>query len=129
MSLKATWFRDRLKKKARQGFQGYPVATVAYYGPDDKTASKVSVGVIMAEGEDVAFLGRWYAEAGDIRHDPEVSEAILDFLKRHSAKSVVSPDRILGCPHEEGTDCPDGQKCPKCLFWANRDRFTGEVVQ
>lgn len=56
MSLKATWFRDKLKKKGKQGFHGYPVATITYYGPDDKRASKVSVGIILDEGGDVAFL-------------------------------------------------------------------------
>ena len=40
MSLKATWFRDKLKKKAKQGFQGFPVASIAYYGPDDKHARR-----------------------------------------------------------------------------------------
>ena len=30
MSFKATWFRDKLRKKAKQGFQGFPVATVTY---------------------------------------------------------------------------------------------------
>ncbi|SEJ90916.1 hypothetical protein SAMN05192539_102313 [Paraburkholderia diazotrophica] len=42
MTLKAQWYRDRLAKKARRGFCGYPVATVAFYGPDDRRATKVS---------------------------------------------------------------------------------------
>ena len=129
MSLKATWFRDKLKKKAKQGFHGYPVATITYYGPDDKRASKVSVGIILDEGGDVAFLERWFNEAKDIRLDPLVNEGIIRFLTQRGAKSVVMPDRILGCPHEEGIDYPDGEKCQKCSFWAIRDRFTGEVIQ
>jgi hypothetical protein len=129
VSLKATWLRDKLRKKTKQGFQGYPVATVTYYGPDDKRASKVSVGILLEEGGEVAFLERWFNETNDIRLDPEVNEGIVRFLKQHDAKTVVSPDRILGCPHEEGIDYPDGAKCPKCSFWAIRDRFTGEVIQ
>ncbi len=129
MSLKATWFRDKLKKKGEQGFHGYPVATITYYGPDDKRASKVSVGIILDEGGDVAFLERWFNEAKDIRLDPLVNEGIIRFLTQRGAKSVVMPDRILGCPHEEGIDYPDGEKCQKCSFWAIRDRFTGEVIQ
>ena len=46
MSLKATWFRDKLRKKAKRGFQGLPMATITYYGPNDQRASKVAVGVI-----------------------------------------------------------------------------------
>ena len=127
--LKATWFRDKLRKKAKQGFQGYPVATVTYYGPDDKHASKVSVGIILVEGGEVAALERWFNEASDVRMDAEVNEGIVGYLRQHGVKSVIAPDRILGCPHEEGTDYPDGETCPKCSFWAIRDRFTGQVIQ
>ena len=129
MSLKATWFRDKLRKKAKQGFQGFPLATITYYGPDDKVASKVSVGIILQEGGDVAALERWFNDVTDIRLDATVNESIVSFLRQHGVKSVVSPDRILGCPHEEGTDYSDGEKCPRCAFWANRDRFTGEMIQ
>jgi hypothetical protein len=129
MSFKATWFRDKLNKKAKRGFRGYPIATITYYGPDDRQASKVSVGIILDEGGDVAFLERWFNERQDIRKDVEVNEQIVHFLSKHGAKSVVMPDRILGCPHEEGKDYPEGEKCPKCPYWAIRDRFTGEIIQ
>ena len=128
-SLKVTWFRDRLKKKAKRGFRGYPLATVTYYGPSDSLASKVAVGIMQAEEGEVDPLERWFSEVKDIRLDPEINEAILHFLEQNGVKSVVFPDRILGCPHEEGIDYPEGEKCPKCTFWANRDRFTGEVLK
>ena len=74
-------------------------------------------------------MERWFSEVKDVRFDPEINEAIVHFLQKNGVKSVVAPDRILGCPHEEGVDYPDGEKCPKCTFWANRDRFTGEVLK
>ncbi len=40
----------RLAKKAKRGFRGYPAATLALYGPDDATATKIAVGIIPAEG-------------------------------------------------------------------------------
>lgn len=129
MSLKATWYRDRLKKKVKQGFQGFPLATVSYYGPDDKTASKVAVGILLVEDGEVAFLERWFSQGMDVRLDPAVNEAIVRFVQQHGVKSVVAVDRIFGCPHEEGTDYPEGEKCPSCSFWATRDRFTGEIIQ
>jgi len=129
MSFKKTWFRDKLKKKAKRGFQGYPVATITYYGPDDRQASKVAVGIILEEGGAVAFLERWSNEIQDIRLDPEANEGIVRFISKHGAKSVVMPDRILGCPHEEGKEYPEGEKCPKCSYWAIRDRFTVEIIQ
>ena len=36
---------------------GFPLATIAYYGPDDKFASKVVVGIIPQEGDEPAFFG------------------------------------------------------------------------
>ena len=126
MSLKAKWFRDKLRKKSQQGFQGYPLATVAYYGPDNTYASKVVSALIPDEGGDPAHLERWFSDQQDVRNDPAINEAIIHFVRLHGAKSVVSPDGILGCPHEEGIDYPEGQSCPQCPYWAGRDRFTGE---
>ena len=38
----------RLGKKAKKGFRGYPVATIAFYGPDSTTATKVAVAIVPA---------------------------------------------------------------------------------
>src|SRR6185503_20814624 len=35
--------KNLLFKKARKGFRGYPVATIAFYGPNDRQATKVAV--------------------------------------------------------------------------------------
>jgi hypothetical protein len=45
-----------LAKKAKAGNRGFPIGTVAFYGPDDTRASKVAVGLIAAEkcGTDIA---------------------------------------------------------------------------
>jgi hypothetical protein len=118
-----------LKKRARRGFRGYPVATVAFYGPDDMRASKVAVGIVASEGAGADALERWFSEDGDVRKDPEVGRQILAFTLQHGAKTVVVTDGIIGCPHEEGIDYPDGEVCPACPFWAHRDRWTGETIQ
>jgi len=44
----------------RRGFRGYPMATVAFYGPDNKRASKAVVGIFIAKGQPVAELRRWF---------------------------------------------------------------------
>jgi hypothetical protein len=120
--------KSPLDKKARRGFRGYPVATVAFYGPDDRRASKVVVGIVPAEDREAEQLQRWFAEEGDVRQDATIGEEILAFIRDHGAKTVVTADRIIGCPHEEGTDYPEGQVCPRCPFWAHRDRWSGEIV-
>ena len=117
-----------LEKKARRGFRGYPVATVAFYGPDNTRATKVAVGIVPGEGAEPEEMERWFAQEGDVRTDPEIAREILEFIERHSARSVVMTDRIIGCPHQEGVDYPAGQSCPQCPFWSYRDRWTGEVL-
>jgi hypothetical protein len=117
-----------LKKRARHGFRGYPVATIAFYGPDDRHASKVAVGILTKENADPDTLERWFAEDGDVRTDPTVAHEILELIQRYGAKSVVMTEQIIGCPHEAGVDYPEGSVCPLCPFWAHRDRWTGEVA-
>jgi hypothetical protein len=119
----------KLKKLLDKGFRGYPIATIAYYGPDDKNATKVAVGIVPYENADPRILKRWFNEDTDIRIDRITNEEIIKFIKENRAKSVVMADRIMGCPHEEGVDYPYESKCPKCPFWAIRDRFTGEAIQ
>jgi hypothetical protein len=41
--------KNPLLKRARKGFRGYPVATIALYGPDDRRATKVAVGIVTRE--------------------------------------------------------------------------------
>lgn len=117
-----------LKKKARRGFQGYPLATVAFYGPDDRHATKVAVGIVVTEGAEPDALERWFSEDTDVRTDPTIGDEVLKFTEAHGVKSIVMADRIIGCPHEEGIDYPDGQVCPQCPFWAHRDRWSGDVL-
>ena len=49
--------RKRLSKRTKRGFRGYPLATVALYGPDDRTATKLAVGIVPAEQPTPRNLG------------------------------------------------------------------------
>jgi hypothetical protein len=110
-----------LTKKARRGFRGYPIATIAFYGPDDKRASKAAVAILHAQGAEPTVLERWFAEERDVRTDPAVGSEILRFVRDHGAKSVVMTDRIIGCPHEEGVDGIDfGCLAGVCSFELKR---------
>ena len=113
-------------KAARKGFRGYPVATVAFYGPDDRRASKVAVGIVPSAGAEADVLERWFSDTTDVRFDRAIASEIQAFLDRYGVKTVVTTGEINGCPHEEGVDYPVGQVCPRCPFWANVDRWTHE---
>src|SRR5271166_4314041 len=52
-------FLKRLRKKARKGLQGWPIATVAFYGPNLSQATKVAVGAC----HDEALCGSLNLEA------------------------------------------------------------------
>lgn len=115
---------------AAKGFRGYPIATVAFYGPTNRRASKVAVAIVLEEDDapKTAVLERWFSDSFDVRQDQAIREEVLEFIKRYDVKSVVATDRIIGCPHEEVKDYPEGESCPHCPFWANRDRFTHEII-
>ena len=38
-------FLKRLRKKARKGLRGWPIATIAFYGPNLSQATKITVGM------------------------------------------------------------------------------------
>ena len=128
MSILERRFKKSLQKRVKRGFRGYPVATVAYYGTDDQGATKVAVGIVRGEGQGVAELRRWFSLDGDLRFNPVIDREILEFIRTQGARTVAAVERIIGCPHEEGVDYPQGGVCPVCPFWAHRDRRTGETI-
>lgn len=120
----AEQFLKCLRKKAKKGMRGWPVATIAYYGPNSIRATKVAVGIVPTEMAEPLEMRDWKVEEGDIRYDQAIAQEILEFMERHTALSVIMTDGIIGCPHEQGVDY-EGEWCPVCKFWRERDRFTG----
>jgi hypothetical protein len=119
-----------LEEKARRKMAEFPVATVAYYGSDNLFASKVVVGIIFTEKDEVAAeIKKWFSTGVDVRKDAHILQEILKFIQEKDVKRVTMVDRIIGCPHEEGIDFPEGEACPQCPFWENRDQWTGEIIK
>lgn len=77
----------------------------------------------------VDILGKWWTEETDARLDEETTSDILEFLDEHGAVSIAAHSKLLGCPHEEGVDYPEGESCPDCPYWARKDRWAGIVSQ
>ena len=116
------YFHDNFRQKR----SGFPIGTIAYYGPDDQTATKVAVGILDSKNE-VIELKRWFVRSQDVRIDRAINNGILLFMKAYKVKRVAIAGAILGCSHEEGIDYPEGTTCPKCPFWSIKDRWTGEL--
>lgn len=110
--------RKARPRRERRPPRQFPIATMAFYGPDDKTPTKVAVGIIEKEGEGPTALQRWAGP--NVVNDSQVREEMLAFIQEHGAKSVVMSDGVIGCPHEEGIDYPLGEDCPFCPFWKGK---------
>lgn len=113
----------RLSKRSRRGFRGFPAATVAWYGPDDTRATKAVVSIVPDKGSEPTHQATFVGGGADLREDPFTGDQVVAFVERHDAVSVFVAGEVLGCPHEEGVDYPEGDACPECPFWAGRDRW------
>ncbi|MCL4319539.1 MAG: hypothetical protein M1596_06600 [Firmicutes bacterium] len=112
--------RKRAKSHSRPIPSTARIGTIAYYGPDIHTATKVVVAVFRSSGSKVIVMRKWYGEGVD--KDPEVQLEIQAFLTNHHVTNVAVSDGIIGCPHEEGIDYPLDRECPFCQFWATGTR-------
>ena len=95
----------------------YPIGTVAMYGPDDQTTTKIVASVITsADSEPILerFVGT------NIADDPSVRDKISTFFADRGVTRVAATDQNMGCPHEEGEDFPEGEDCPFCPFWKGK---------
>ena len=95
----------------------YPLGTVAMYGPDDKTTTKLVAGVITGPDAE-PLLKRWVATG--VMNDERVQQQLRTFFELHSVQQVVVSEGNMGCPHEEGEDFPEGEDCPFCPYWRGR---------
>jgi len=95
----------------------YPIGTVAMYGPDDETTTKIAAGVILHDGAK-PIMKRWIAT--DVMMNPKVQQELKDFFLQHGVKSFAISEENMGCVHEEGLDFPQGKDCPFCPFWKGK---------
>jgi hypothetical protein len=105
----------RLRKP--KGQPKYPIGTVAFYGPDDRTTTKIAAAVIPHEGAQ-PVLKRWVGM--DVTANPKVQQEIRAFFEWHGVEQVAMSQGNMGCPHEEGEDFPHGEDCPFCPFWKGK---------
>src|SRR5262245_1170013 len=123
MGAKLDFYKTALRNRAKKGFLGCPVATIVFYGPDDRRATKVALGIMFDKDDETPRdMNRWFSASGDIRRDAAIFEAMFRLTQSRGVRSVAMPEEIVGCPHEEGVDYAEGESCPQCPFWAGRER-------
>jgi hypothetical protein len=119
--MKVNSWRRRMEKKWSGDRVAFPLATILFYGPDNRFASKVVASVFAYDGAE-PVLRKWFSEEMDVRLDPRIGRGIMAFFGEQKVRRVVSTPGLAGCPHEEGIDYP-GEVCPECPFWADKDRW------
>jgi hypothetical protein len=119
--------KKSLVKKIRKGDKGFPIATVAFYGANNHIATKVVCAIISHEGAEPDPIHKWFSSS-DLRKSEQILGEVLCFIDKNEVKTVNMIEEIIGCPHEERMDYPEGDFCPKCSYWKNRDRFSGEML-
>lgn len=95
----------------------FPMGTVAMYGPDDKTTTKIAASVILRHGAE-PIMRRWVAT--DVTTNPKFRQELKAFFSEYGVQSVAASQGNMGCPHEEGEDFPEGEDCPFCPFWKGK---------
>jgi hypothetical protein len=93
----------------------YPLGTIVYYGPDDRTITKMVASVIKAR-EAAPTQMEWRGHK--INEDLIAVRELGLFFKTHAVVRVVMSEKIAGCEHEPGVDYPEDEDCPYCPFWA-----------
>lgn len=95
----------------------YPLGTVAMYGPDDKTTTKIAAGVFLHRTAE-AIIKRWVAT--DVTTNLKIQQELKDFFLQHGVKQVAMTKGNINCPHEEGEGFSHGEDCPFCPFWKGK---------
>jgi len=111
-----------LERKARKGFQGYPLGIIVFYGHNDQSASKAVIGIIKETGGAPVHIKKWVTEKGDLRKDVPSIKELFRYIEAYQIQSVVLTPGIYYCPHEPGIDFPEGGSCPYCPFWSGVKR-------
>ena len=99
-------FLKRLRKKARKGLRGWPIATIAFYGPNLSQATKVAVGILPSENAEVEELRDWKVDHGDIRADPGVA-------RERKRRRLAGADDRRAAPGNERQHAPAPGRCGK----------------
>jgi len=94
----------------------YPIGTIAYYGPDNLEVTKIIAAVLVDEKTN-PIIKEWRGQ--DLAQNQEVAKAIGEYFQEMKVQKVVMTEGIIGCPHLEGVDFPEGTSCPLCPYWSN----------
>ena len=86
MVLKRTSDGD-LMRASQRSRAAYPLATISAYGPDNRRATKLVVGILRRAGQDMGPMRSWSTDAGDVRNDPVIAAELADWLRLKASRT------------------------------------------
>jgi hypothetical protein len=77
-SARHTAANERMRTSQRSRAK-YPLATISGYGPDNKRATKLVVGILRRPGQQAPNPMRsWNTDTSDVRHDPLIAAELAE---------------------------------------------------
>ena len=84
--------KNRIAKKVKMGFQGYPEITLAYFGHATNHASEVLVQFCLEEGAEIQE--ERFSSKVDAREDEAIQSALVKMIERSGTKTVSQIEGI-----------------------------------
>lgn len=84
--------QKRISKRVKRGFHGYPMISIAYFGPSESLATKVEVGFI--EQENAEPMLETFSSETDIRKNETVQTTIIKIIDRVDAQTVTLDEKV-----------------------------------
>ncbi|MBQ4845208.1 hypothetical protein [Pseudoalteromonas sp. MMG005] len=83
----------RIAKRVKNGFQGYPQISLAYYGTSSDCANEVIVEFIAEEGAQPQ--AQKFSSKTDARKDETIQTTLLKVIERADAKTVLETAGVV----------------------------------
>ncbi|MBE0370629.1 hypothetical protein J8L98_02605 [Pseudoalteromonas sp. MMG013] len=83
----------RIAKRVKNGFQGYPQISLAYYGASSDCANEVIVEFIAEEGAQPQ--AQKFSSKTDARKDETIQTTLLKVIERADAKTVLETAGVV----------------------------------
>ncbi|MES2824845.1 MAG: hypothetical protein V4732_14670 [Pseudomonadota bacterium] len=84
--------KKRITKRAKMGFQGYPMISFTYYGKATNLANEVVVEFVLEENAEVQI--ERFSSKLDAREDETIQSALVKIIERSGAKTVSQAEGV-----------------------------------
>lgn len=84
--------KKRIAKQVKKGFNGYPLVSLAYFGPNDSLATEVVITFTLEEGAEAQQ--QKFVSTVDAREDETVQSILVKIIERSDAATVTENEGV-----------------------------------